>query len=88
VKLSCIALTEPFEAAVVAVAHRAELAAPKRSSLPSRLPGVGSTPRVVSTGLPASSAQTHTARSPTNTAVIAASKAQPWRASLTSFPKV
>ena len=31
-------LTEPLEAAVVAVAHRAELAMPKRTSLPSMLP--------------------------------------------------
>jgi hypothetical protein len=32
------ALTEPLEAAVVAVAHRAELTMPKRASLPSMLP--------------------------------------------------
>ena len=38
VKESCIALTEPFEAAVVAVAQSAELAMPKRTSLPSMLP--------------------------------------------------
>ncbi len=37
VKLSCIELTEPFEAAVVATAHRLELAMPKRTSLPSML---------------------------------------------------
>ena len=37
-KESCIALTEPFEAAVVAVAQSAELAMPKRTSLPSMLP--------------------------------------------------
>ena len=35
---SCIALTEPFEAAVVALAHRVELTMPKRVSLPSILP--------------------------------------------------
>ena len=35
---SCIELTEPFDAAVVAVAHSAELAMPKRVSLPSMLP--------------------------------------------------
>ncbi len=34
---SCIAFTEPLEAAVVAVAQIAELAMPKRSSLPSML---------------------------------------------------
>ena len=35
---SCIELTEPFEAAVVAVAQSAEFAMPKRVSLPSMLP--------------------------------------------------
>ena len=35
---SCIALTEPFDAAVVAVAHSAELTMPQRVSLPSLLP--------------------------------------------------
>jgi len=35
---SCIALTEPFDAAVVAVAHNVELTMPKRVSLPSMLP--------------------------------------------------
>ena len=38
VKESCIAFTEPLDAAVVAVAHSAELAMPKRTSLPSMLP--------------------------------------------------
>ena len=33
-----MALTEPFEAAVVAVAQSAEFAMPKRTSLPSMLP--------------------------------------------------
>ena len=35
---SCIALTAPFEAAVVVAAKSAELAMPKRVSLPSMLP--------------------------------------------------
>ena len=35
---SCIAFTEPFDAAVVAVAHSVELTMPKRPSLPSMLP--------------------------------------------------
>jgi hypothetical protein len=35
VKESCMAFTEPFEAAVVAVAQSAELTMPKRVSLPS-----------------------------------------------------
>ena len=40
VKLSCMALTEPLEAAVVATAQRLELAMPKRTSLPSMLAGI------------------------------------------------
>ena len=35
---SCMELTEPLDAAVVAVAHSAEFAMPKRASLPSMLP--------------------------------------------------
>ena len=35
---SCIEFTDPFEAAVVADAHSAESAMPKRTSLPSMLP--------------------------------------------------
>ena len=35
---SCIALTDPFDADVVATAHSTELATPKRVSLPSMLP--------------------------------------------------
>ena len=35
---SCMELTEPLEAAVVAVAHKTELAIPKRTSFPSILP--------------------------------------------------
>ncbi len=38
VKLSCMALTAPHEASVVTVANKAELAMPKRTSLPSMLP--------------------------------------------------
>ena len=38
VKESCIALTEPLEAAVVAVAQSAEFAMPNRTSLPSMFP--------------------------------------------------
>ncbi len=34
---SCIELTEPLDAAVVVVAHNAELTTPKRVSLPSML---------------------------------------------------
>ncbi len=41
-----MALTEPLEADVVAVAQRAELAMPKRISLPSMLPPDWSGPAV------------------------------------------
>ena len=43
VKLSCMAFTAPQEASVVTVAKRAELAMPKRTSLPSMLPTLWST---------------------------------------------
>ena len=85
---------EPFEAAVVAVAHSAELTMPKRTSLPSMLPpgckslAVMSTPSAASRGLPCCSAQTQRARSATKISVIAASTAQPWRVSPTIWPKV
>ena len=52
-KLSCMALTEPFEAAVVASAQSAESAAPKRTSLPSMLPAAWSIGSDASSGLPA-----------------------------------
>ena len=58
VKLSCMALTEPLEAAVVATAHSAELPTPKRTSLPSMLPAeLVDTAGPRSAGLPAISAQ-------------------------------
>ena len=38
VRLSCIVFTAPHEASVVIVANSAELAMPKRTSLPSMLP--------------------------------------------------
>ena len=56
-----MALTEPFDAEVVAVAHSAELATPKRTSLPSMLPpglvavATWSAPSWVRTGFPAPS---------------------------------
>ena len=87
-------LTEPFEAEVVAVAHRAESAIPKRTSFPSMLPpdwrllAVWSTPSSFIAGLPRCSAQTVTARQATKMMVIAASIAQPFRVSPTILPKV
>ena len=85
--------TEPFEAAVVAVAQRAEFAIPYRTSLPSMLPpdwrslAWWSTPSQPSVA-PRCSATTQTARSPTKTMVIAARTAQPWRVSPTMAPNV
>ena len=93
-KESCIALTEPLDAAVVAVAQSAELTTPKRTSLPSMLPPrlvalcTWSTPNAASAGLPLCSAQTVTATSTTKMMVIAARMAQPWRVSPTILPKV
>ena len=54
---SCIALMAPVLVPVVAAAKKALIATPKRVSLPSILPAVGSTPISVSKGLPAASAQ-------------------------------
>src|SRR5260221_8981684 len=51
---SCIALTEPFDAAVVVVAQRAEEEIPKRTSLPSMLPPEWSALPSWSTGRPQS----------------------------------
>ena len=75
-KLSCIALTEPFEAAVVAVAQSAESVSPKRTSLPSMLP-----PARPRSGLPCASAQSTTARPARNMTPIAAKIATPCRRS-------
>ena len=55
VKLSCMALTAPQEAAVVITANRAEATMPKRTSLPSMLPPVS--PMAVKASLPRASAQ-------------------------------
>ena len=68
---SCIAFTEPLDAAVVAVAQIAESVMPKRTSLPSMFCSIPSS------GLPARSDSRHTARKPMNTTVMAASSAQP-----------
>ena len=54
-KLSCIALTAPQEAAVVMTAKSAESAGPKRTSLPSML--APSMPSAWTSGLPFASAQ-------------------------------
>ena len=58
-----MALTAPQEASVVTVVKSAELAMPKRTSLPSMLPpacsalGAWSTSRAAKAGLPCASAQ-------------------------------
>ena len=86
--------TDPFDAAVVAVAQSAELATPKRTSLPSMLPpgwrllATESTPRAVILGFPWYSAHTQRARNATKTTVMAASTAHPCRVSPTIAPKV
>ena len=90
VKLSCIAFTEPFEAAVVAVAQSADDATPKRTSLPSMLPGRSGRLRAAArSGLPRCSADAqssegrhHDARSSPRTAPSRAA------ADFTMAPKV
>ena len=63
VRLSCMVLTAPQEASVVTVVKSAELAMPKRISLPSILPpgwsalGVMSMPSFAKAGFPAPSAE-------------------------------
>ncbi|OPY58276.1 MAG: hypothetical protein A4E56_03416 [Pelotomaculum sp. PtaU1.Bin065] len=54
VRLSCMVLTAPQDAAVVTVAKRAALATPKRTSFPSSVNGP-LTPRALTCGLPATS---------------------------------
>ncbi len=56
-KLACIALTAPHDAAVVITANSADATMPKRVSLPSMLPANPSTPSAVNAGLPWLSAQ-------------------------------
>ena len=93
-KESCIELTEPLDAAVVAVAQRAELAMPKRTSLPSMLPpgcivaGGLVDAQVGKAGLPACSAATQPSASGTKITSIAARIAQPCRVSPTILPNV
>ena len=55
VKLSCMPLTAPHDAAVVTTANNADAAVPKRTSLPSMLPPA--TPMWWRIGLPAASCQ-------------------------------
>ncbi len=92
---SCIALTEPFDADVVATAHSAELATPKRTSLPSMLPpglvavATWSAPSLVEHRVArALAARRPTTSSGTNMSVIAASSAQPCRVSPIILPNV
>ena len=62
-RLSCMLFTAPQEASVVTVVNSAELAMPKRTSLPSMLPpdckalAAWSTWSAANAGLPAASAQ-------------------------------
>ncbi len=88
VKESCIALTEPFDAAVVAAAQSAEFAIPNRTSLPSMLPPDGSIGSDASAGLPACSCETQSHKSGRKMTNIAARRAQPCRVSPTILPNV
>src|SRR6185312_13564544 len=91
---SCMALTEPFDAAVVVVAHNAELTMPNRTSFPSMLPpdceslACMSMFDEASSGLGCCSAQTQKPTSGTKITNITASTAQPWRVSPTMTPNV
>ena len=91
---SCIELTDPFDAAVVAVAQSAELPMPKRASLPSMFPpgwkavAWSSAPSPRSLGLPACSKDTVASRSGTKITSIATSSVYPWRRAPTITPKV
>ena len=91
---SCIEFTDPFDAAVVAVAQSAEDAMPNRASLPSMLPpmfvavATGSAPSLDNNGLPPCSARHAAISKTTNTAVIAASSAHPSRVSPIILPNV
>ncbi len=87
--------TEPFDAAVVAVAQMAEFTAPNLTSFPSMLPpaeeiwGIPLAPPIAaSAGLGEVSLHKATLRRTQKIKVIAASTAHPCRVSPTIFPKV
>ena len=73
---SCIALTAPVLVPVVPVMNKADIAWPKRTSLPSRLPADGSTPSAVRIGLPAAS-PSRRRRSPTTRKTAIADENRP-----------
>src|SRR5437764_15223878 len=88
---SCIELTEPLEAAVVAEAQTAEFTMPRRVSFPSMFPpgctsdAVCWIPSLASAGLRACSADAHITISGTRITTIAARSAHPGRLSPTIF---
>ncbi len=82
VKLSCEASTAPDEVPVVEAAKSADVAAPKRTSLPSMLTAATST-----RGLPRTSKYVAVAADPAHSANMAKKIAQPWRWSRTRRPK-
>ena len=94
VKLSCMALTEPFEAAVVNAAHSDESVTPKRVSLPSMLPPdcplapMYTCPSAASWGVPICSNTAMATSAPTSKMNMAANTARPWRRSMTKRPKL
>ena len=90
---SCVAFTAPQLAAVVIVAKSVDALMPKRASLPSMLPpgwvalAAWSTPSAASAGLPCCSNTVAGTAKATNSSVIVASTAHPWRRSPTMRPK-
>ena len=86
-RLSCIEMTAPVDVPVVMEANSADTPAPKRTSLPSRLPSAWSTP-AGNSPLPAASRCIAKTAPPTSTIAMAAKIAQPWRRSPAYRPKV
>ena len=86
VRESCIALTEPLLAAVVAAAHKELPPTPKRVSFPSMLPPRDAT--LSQDGAPKISAQLRPTSAATKITVITIRIVFPCRVSLTAFPKV
>src|ERR1700733_7546929 len=89
VKESCIELTAPQLVSVVTTAHSAELAMPKRTSLPSMLPaGCTWLAEFWTSGFPRASAE-YVAVTPTrNKIAIAHHTAHPWRGEPVICPSV
>ena len=87
VKLSWAAMTAPVEVPVVVAAKRPDVAAPKRTSLPSMLPASPLTPSASTRGLPSVSKCIASPAEAIQSTNIAAKSAQPWRRSPARRPK-